>query len=284
MQTEKISLVIFTCEGREHLIHDTLNTFKEACSYSFHQTILAIDGTISTPILDFVQPDLVVQSPVRKGYVHNILQALNAVETNYFFWLEDDWHFPVKIPVDHFQRLLGSPDVLQVVLSKFDLNNSFTEYEDNYYIQRDGFSANPGICKTALIKAGFERIKEAKKDQTTQLVGFETSLNEYAKANGLITLKYISDNKATVYHSGELESTAREYHMINSLNEAQSLINKQYISGFGFDKKIRARNKVSMLLKLWKATFLLSFRLWSFRDAYDFAFRIYLGSLKKFKN
>jgi len=284
MLSEEISLVIFTCEGREHLIRNTIKTFKEACNYSFYKIILAIDGTISESIIEYIRPDVVIQSTSRKGYINNIMQALRVLETNYFFWLEDDWHFPVHIPVDHFQRLLSSPEVLQVVLSKSELNSNFTKYENDYYIPLDGFSANPGICKTLPVKTGFESVRALKKDQSTRLVGFENALNEYAKTNGLITLKYITNNMATVVHSGELESTAREYHMINSLEAETTLIGKEYISGFGFDTKISVKNKAGMMLKLWKATFLLSKRLWSFRDAYDFAFRVYLASLKKFKN
>jgi len=284
MPVDQISLVIFTCEGREHLIQATLSAFRQRCNHCFYRTILAIDGRIDLKVIDIVQPDLLVQSYSRKGYINNILQALSLINTDYFFWLEDDWHFPVDIPVEEFIRLLELPEILQVVLSKTDYNQTFTKYNGNYYIPKDGFSANPGICRTKEIKEGFERIRRTKKDESTQLIGFENALNDYAVLKQMITLKYIIDYRSTVEHSGELESTPREYHMINSLDNRHTFIDKEYISGFGYEKKIGLANKAGMTLKLWLATIALSVRLWSFRDAYDFAFRIYLGFRKKFKN
>jgi hypothetical protein len=280
----KITLVVFTCAGREHLLRQTMASFKNACEHTFAQTILAIDGQIAADGINLVNPDIVVQSPARKGYVHNIVSALKMISTPYFFWLEDDWEFPVKVPMDDFLRNLNHDEVMQVILSKNNLDDSYKPYAGNYYIPADGFSANPGFFKTAPVKTGFDNVVFSKKDDNTKLTGFETFLNEYAKTNNLITLRYFLNSHATVYHSGELESTAREYHMINSLDKNTSLIDKEYVSGFGFEKKISLKNKAGMLFKLWLALLSLSGRLWSSREAYDFAFRIYQASLRKFKH
>jgi hypothetical protein len=279
-----VTLVVFTCEGREHLLQKTSESFKKACDYSFAKTILAIDGQISQAVIGIINPDIIVQSFHRKGYVHNITAALKQIDTAYFFWLEDDWEFPVEIPVNDFLQNLNNDGVLQVILSKNDLDDSYKPYVGNYYIPADGFSANPGFLKTAPIKKGFENIMLSEKNDGTKLTGFETFINEYAKSNNLLTLRYILNGKATVYHSGELESTAREYHMINSLDKNTSLIDKEYVSGFGFEKKISLKNKTGMFFKLWLASLSLSRRLWSSREAYDFAFRIYQASLRKFKH
>jgi hypothetical protein len=280
----RVNLVIFTCEGREQLVYDTYNSFKSSCNYPFSKTVLAIDGKIKPEVIDHIQPDLVVQSPVRKGYVNNIIQSLSAIESDYFFWLEDDWKFPFEIPLEKFLRLLDSSVAWQVVLSKNDLDKTNVCYEVNFYFAADGFSANPGICKTWHVKKAFIELQQAEKSSLTQLVGFETFLTRYAQSNGLKTLKYFADGHASVRHSGELESTAREYHMINSIDEQYSSINKEYISGFGYDRKITVGNKLLMMFKLWAGTISLSIKLWYLRNAYDFAFRIYLGHKKKFKN
>lgn len=281
---KKVSLVIFTCSGREHLLTRTITSFKKACKYSFSNTILAIDGQISPAVIDQVNPDIVLQSFKRKGYVQNITTALKMIDTPYFFWLEDDWDFSVEIPANDFLDLLNDDKVSQVILSKNDLDDSSTHYADNYYISFDGFSANPGFCKTEIIQLGFSEIAVQEKDNHTQLLSFETFLNDYTISKALITLRYYLNGGATVEHSGHLESTAREYHMINSIDTDKSLIDKEYISGFGSDKKISFKNQIGLFFKLWLAIASLSIKLWSAREAYDFAFRIYLASLKKFKN
>jgi hypothetical protein len=284
MSMDNTTLVIFTCEGREHLLQKTFGSFKKACAYSFVKTILVIDGQISKTVIDVISPDVIVQSFRRKGYVNNITVALKQIDTPYFFWLEDDWEFPVEIPMDDFQRNLNNDEVIQVILSKNNLDDNYKHYTGNYYIPPDGFSANPGVFETKQVKTGFDNVVSSKKDESTRLTGFETFLNEYAKSNSLITLRYFLNGQATVYHSGELESTARQYHMINSLDKNTSLIDKEYVSGFGFEKKISLKNKAGMFFKLWLAQLSLSCRLWSSREAYDFAFRVYQASLRKFKH
>jgi hypothetical protein len=54
---------------------------------------MAIDGKISHEVIEKIQPDVIIQSPMRRGYLSNILLALKAIDTQYFFWLEDDWSF-----------------------------------------------------------------------------------------------------------------------------------------------------------------------------------------------
>ncbi|MDB4902149.1 MAG: hypothetical protein JWQ63_1430 [Mucilaginibacter sp.] len=272
-----ISLVIFTCEGREHLLYDTINSFNKACDYQFSKIILAIDGPIKAEAIEYVNPDVVIQSPKRKGYVNSIINTLPAIDTSYFFWLEDDWEFPVEIPIDHFLGHLSSPGILQIILSKNPFENIYKAYTETLYLSPYGFSANPGICNTEFIKTGISTIKLLKNSEASPLTGFESVLNDYAKLNTLNTLYYFPNNEPTVNHSGDLESTAREYHMINSINKEKSLIGKEYISGFGYDRNISIKNKINMLFKLWLITLNISLKIWGSRKFYDFAFRIYLS-------
>jgi hypothetical protein len=279
-----VSLVIFTCEGREHLLYDTINSFNKACSYQFNKIILAIDGPIKAEAIEYVNPDIIIQSPKRKGYVNSIINTLSAIDTPYFFWLEDDWEFPVEIPVDYFLEHLNTPRILQIILSQNSFIETYKDYAKTLYLSPGWFSANPGICNTELIKTGISEIKLFKNSETSPLAGFETVLSEYAALNNLATLIYFLNNEPTVNHSGAMESTAREYHMINSINEEKSLIGKKYISGFGYDRNISLKNKANMLFKLWLITFNISSKIWHSRKFYDFAFRIYLShrnTLKK---
>jgi hypothetical protein len=278
----EVTLVIFTCNGREHLLKQTFDSFKKACSFDFAKTVLAIDGKISEHIIDQVSPDIVIQSTERKGYVNSIMLALKVIDSPYIFWLEDDWSFPVNIPVAEFLTLLVNDKLFQVVLSKMELDATFTPYKGNLFIPTDSFSANPGISRTAVLKQCFLEIANAKKGDDTRLLGFETFIANRLNEKKLTTLRYFNNGQEAVIHTGELESSAREYHMINSLDAEKSAIKKQYISMFGIEK-ITFKSKFGMFVRLWLATFSLSFRLWRIREAYDFAFRIYLASLRKFK-
>src|ERR1700712_1204347 len=97
MAAEEVTLVIFTCEGREHLLQQCFKSFSAACNFKFKKVILAVDGQIDPSVISLINPDVVVQSYKRKGYVNNITQTIGLIDTNYFFWLEDDWKFHTTI-------------------------------------------------------------------------------------------------------------------------------------------------------------------------------------------
>ncbi|MFD2161025.1 glycosyltransferase [Paradesertivirga mongoliensis] len=279
-----VDLIIFTCEGRESLLRQTLESFRKSCTYRFNKIILAIDGHFDEETILFVQPDVVIQNPVRKGYVLNIINALQCTNNDHFFWLEDDWSFPNPFPLAEMLQIMEEDTtIVQVVLSKNDINSNVEHHFKDYYIGSD-FSANPCLCKTSPIKNAFSEIQAAPKSDATKVVGFENYLREFMHRSALRSLIRFNNQEACVYHQGFLESTAREYHMINSLEVDTNLIGKEYISGFGYDKDITLLNKIGLLLKLWWSGVSLSIELFKSRHAYDFAFRIYLAYLKKFKN
>jgi hypothetical protein len=280
-----ISLVIFTCEGRENLLTQTLLSFKKACSFHFSQTLLVIDGQISEQAKQLVSPDLIVQSPKRKGYVNSISKALVQIKTPYFFWLEDDWDFPNQLEINTWLNLLETEKTaLQLVLAKDDFNPEHHNSYAGIYQSSLGFSANPSINKTNAIQQAFKRLEKAKKDESTKLVGFENYIENYRKAEQMHTLMVFDRQKAFVAHSGYLESTAREYHMINSIDGEQSAIEKEYISGFGYHQKINLINKISLIPKLGIAFLWLSINAFTKRYAYDYGLRIYKSYQKKFKS
>ena len=280
-----ITLVIFTCEGREHLLLKSFASFIKACGSVFARKILAVDGKISQGTIDAISPDEIIQSPTRKGYVPSIIRALKNVDTGYFFWLEDDWEFPHDFTVETLLSLFNNDKVLQVTLAKENADASFNAYtEPDIYINGYGFSANPSLCRTAIVRDIFNEAAAHKKDESSKFLSFEYFATIYANSKGLTSLIKYHDNRAFVNHIGDLESTAREYHMINSISIPVEQGKSEYISGLNRYKEISFFNKMGLFIKLYVAAIYLSVKLFFSREAYDFAFRIYIASLKRFKH
>lgn len=280
MAVEKVSLVIFTCEGREYLLHDTYNSFKKACDYPFAKTILAIDGKVNSSIVDHVQPDMVVQSPVRKGYINNILQALSGIDTPYFFWLEDDWKFNADVKLAPFIDLLNTNSHwLQIMYSKFGpLQADMKEQplSGDLYKTPFGFSANPCICKTAFIREGFEHLLNAPKGDKLGEDGFENFLTRHFTQAGLISVIQDPVDHIIISHEGYLESTPRNWHMTNSIDHKteEHLLTLPAPS---------AGRKLLMALKLIALFPKLAVKQLSDNQVYELCFRILASarSLKK---
>jgi len=286
--TNSISLVIFTCEGREHLLYHTINSFNEICNYKFSKIILAIDGQISHSVVDHVKPDVIIQSYQRKGYVNSIIETIAHIQTPYFFWLEDDFMFNQQIQFEYLMGVMHNhPNWAGIFLSRtapLTMSDKKTHHFDHFYLPSFGYSVSPALCNTKHLKAGLKALVDFPKNEKLKVYGFETFLDDYFIQHGLSYAMPDPGETPHVIHTGKLESTAREYHMINSIDKNVTLINKEYISGFGYNKKIKLKNKAGAFFKLWLATSWLSLKLWSSREAYDFAFRIYLSYLNKFKN
>lgn len=284
---KNISLVIFTSEGREHLLYDTINSFNNACNYQFSKKILSIDGRINYDVNNTVKPDIIVQHYDRQGYIKSIITVLKLIETPYFFWLEDDFLFNLPVPVDYLLETMTKDGTWAgIFLSRtapLTLSEKKYHYFDDLYLPDYGFSVSPTLCKTMHIKNAFEALISYPKNDSTKHYGFEPFINDFFKQNKLKYALLDPGAQSHVEHIGFMESTAREYHMINSVDKKYSAINKKYISGFGKERVITSYNKLAMLPKLWFAVFILSFKLLKQRQAYDFAFRIYCAFLRKFK-
>lgn len=283
--SDNITLVIFTCEGRENLLLQTLSSFKKACIFNFKQCILVIDGPFNEQTKAQVDVDLIIQSPKRKGYVNSIGLALLQIKTPYFFWLEDDWDFPNKLEIKEWLTTLeNDAKALQLVLAKDSLDKQNQIPYKEMHVSDLGFSANPSINKTPYIQVAFSKLIAAQKTDATRLIGFENYIEHYRKSEGLHSLILFKNEKAFVSHSGYLESTAREYHMINSIDEKTSAIDKEYISGFGYGQNISLKNKLGLIPKLFLAFIWLSFHAFNKRYVYDYGLRIYRSYLKRFKS
>lgn len=221
-----VSLLIFTCQGREHLLEKTYKSFIAACDFPFAYILLAIDGTVNSAVIDHISPDLVVYNYKRKGYVNSIKNALLNIKTPYFFWLEDDWLFPQNIAVaEMLNELQENDDWAEIVLSKYgplSTDLKALPIKDNLYQTTFGFSANPCICNTRHLQNGFQLLANAPKGDKLGEDGFENFLSK--TFDGLNIKCVIADpvDHIPVLHEGYLESTPRNWHMTNSLEEKTS--------------------------------------------------------------
>ncbi|HEY9003106.1 MAG TPA: hypothetical protein VIM89_17245 [Mucilaginibacter sp.] len=281
--TDKVSspvtLVIFTCEGREHLLYNTFNSFKSSCNYPFFRTVLAIDGKINPEVIDHIQPDVVIQSPVRKGYVNNIVQALPAIDSEYFFWLEDDWKFHENIDVAHYLNIINEhPNWAEIFFSKFGpLEPDFkvNPLGDHLYKTTFGFSANPGICNTRHIRSAFELLIKSPKGDKLGEDGFENFLSKQFEKEGIVCAIIDPVDHETISHEGYLESSSRKWHMTNSL-EQKDLKHQMAIT------QPQLWRRIMMIFKLFTTFFRLAFKQLVNDEVYEFCFRI-ISSLKTFK-
>src|SRR5260221_161401 len=92
MKASDLTLLVFTCTAREHLLSETWKSWETAiCQAGPRKRLVAVDGAFDSSAYRDISPDVVVQSPIRCGYVCSILRALPLIETEFFLWLEDDW-------------------------------------------------------------------------------------------------------------------------------------------------------------------------------------------------
>lgn len=276
----QINLVVFTCEGREHLLYNTIQSFKQCCTYQFSKIILAIDGQVSKEVIKYVNPNVIIQSPQRKGYVNNILQALPLISTEYFFWLEDDWKFNKPI---HLNTLAGELEKhaswAQIVYSK---NGPLsTEMRSNplsadLYKSSYGFSANPCLCQTLLVNEAFHQLVKAPKGDKLGEDGFENFLSNYFEQQGTICAIHDPVEGTIIEHAGYLESTPRNWHMTNSINQKTP----KYLSTMPHPPVWR---RMAMALRLLVAFPALIVTQFTNNEVYELCFRI-LASKKSIKN
>lgn len=282
-----ITLVIFTSEGREHLLRQTIPSFKKACSYNFHETILSVDGRYDMDAAAIATPGHLLVHPQRTGYVKSIISALKLIDTPYFFLLEDDFIFnkPVQM-AEMLNALQDNSNLAGVFLSRtapLTMSEKQHHHYGEFYRPGHGLSVSPTLFRTDLMRDAFAALVNHPKDENTAYLGFEPFIDSYFIENGFDYALLDPGDTAHVNHIGYMESTAREYHMINSVDPDKSDVNKRYLSGLVKELNVSPYNKIAMLPKLWLAVLVLSFKLLKHRRAYDTAFRIYISYLKNFK-
>jgi len=279
MLTEGTSLVIFTCEGREHLLKKTYDSFVAACDFKFVRVILSIDGVVDTAIISYLNPDLVVYNYKRRGYVNSIKNALIHVNTAYFFWLEDDWKFSVKIDIDAVAvQMKKNHDWAEMLFSQFGpLKPAFKIFPlgENLYQTTFGFSANPCICNSSYLKTAFTLLEGAEKGGIPGENGFENYLSAFFKTENLKCVIIDPVDYYPISHEGYLETTPRNWHMTNSLEQrtAEHLLTMPEPSFW---------RKLIMAIRLTGVFFLLIFKQFANNEVHEFCFRI-VASVKSLR-
>ena len=276
MKADEITLLIFTCEGREHLLQQCYQSFSKACDFNFKKVILAIDGKVDPSVISMISPDLIIQSYVRKGYVNNIVQAIALVDTDYFFWLEDDWYFHNAIDLKFLaDQLTINSHWAEIVYNKDYPSDASLKREllaPDLFRTSFGFSANPCVCKTVFIRDGLNNLLKAPKGDKLGEDGFENSLTKYFEQNRLTCVIFDPPSVKIISHEGYLESTPRNWHMTNSLEQktAKHLL---------VIPKPALWRRLLMIAKLTAVFFRLSLKQLFNDETYEFCFRI-ISSVK----
>lgn len=274
-----IDLLIFTCEGRERLLQKTLESFKQCCDYPFNRVILAIDGNFDERTISQIKPDIVIKHNPRRGYVNSIARAVKMVDAPYFFWLEDDWHFHRKIDLTYQLNLLQThPDWCQVLFSQWTPLKpelKVKPIKGRLYQTTFGFSANPCLCKSEHIRAGFVELQEAPKGSTLGEDGFENFLTRYLDDKDIKSIIIDPGNEPAISHEGYLESTPRNWHMTNSLEEKT----EEHLLTIPAPSFAR---RLIMVGKLTVTFIVLSIKQLGSNEFYEFCFRI-IANLKTMK-
>lgn len=265
----EIDLVVTACEGREHLLGPTLDSFAARCPFIFARRILALDGRVSPEAIERAAPDVVVQNWRRRGYVASIQNLLGQVQSDTFFWLEDDWAFESAVDLSALHEVLARhPDWVQIRLSKvaplaqLERTRPLGEgmFESAY-----GFSANPSLNRSAHLRRAFAALAVAPHEGR---VSFEEFLSDWFAMERLTCVVKDPGEHAPIAHSGFLESTPRQFHMLSALHERPT----QYVSGMPIDAPLWRR--AAMFIRLFARFGALATRQFASDAAYELAFRV----------
>ena len=205
----EVTLVYFSCEGREHLLARTAEAFEQHQAFTFRDKILAFDGPLER---GFSVSDLgvnkLVNNVTRAGYVPSVQNVLSLISTPYFFWQEDDCRFLRQIDVNYLlAQMQANPHWTQVGWGsgeKFpDAEKILPLGRENMFQTAYGFSARPALCRTSDLREAFA-MKEGDAINTNQDI--EEYMRDWLKLKSKLSVS-IDPGEARMYlHEGQLES------------------------------------------------------------------------------
>ena len=270
---DDVTLLVFSCEGRPHLLRATIESFRRQCPYAFAETVYAHDGEMDPAAPSFVQPTRLVQNCRRRGYVQSILQALAVVRTPYVFWLEDDWEFthPLDLAGLH-AAMVSHPAWMQIRLSKIAplVDAEVAAPLDVAGLHRSacGFSANPHLGRIEPLRLGFAAFQASPR---TTANTFESFLEGWLKTTGFTCAVLNPGSTPSVQHTGYLESTGRQWHAAGSLGASPPA---EYSSGMRrLGEQPPVWRRIVLALRLVAAAGKLAVKALRGSGAYDLAFR-----------
>ncbi|MGA2631497.1 MAG: hypothetical protein ABSG54_14960 [Terriglobia bacterium] len=268
--TETLNVLVFTCEGREHLLQKMWESFAPRLEGINHRCILAIDGQVSPEAVTCIQPDVVVQNYRRRGYIRSVLNAIAIVDSELFLWLEDDWQITGEFDLEQAVAVLvDNPRWVQVRWSKMPtLERADHQLIPGIHLSSVGFSANPCMCRTALVREGFKYLIDSPKGNSLDVDFFEHVLTRWAGSRDLLCAVFDPRGKVAVTHLGFLESTGRQWLMTSSLERVPI----EHFFNMGAPPPPLWR-RLWMAFKLLRATLRVILRIFGSCAAYELAFR-----------
>lgn len=252
---KKISLVIFGCEHRQNIVSNTYRSFKNHAKGRLDTEVLAWDGKLGGVELEV---DYVLQSTKREGYLKNILKWIRFTNSDYFFWLEDDWSFNHDFSIDSMvETLISNDKLVQVRLSKRVLDPEEKKVEVAPGVFRSepihgvAFSTNPCICKTDPVKEGLSEIMRKGEDEEHH----EEFMTRWLSEKGWICGVVDPGNEPSVEHEGYLERTDRSTHTVGMAREEKLPHRNRHV-----ELENNIWEKISIIAKLFRKAASLSVR------------------------
>lgn len=229
-----VTLVYFSCKGREHLLLKTAEAFEKYNTFPLHERILAFDGALDPgfPVAD-LGIDRLLNNVKRAGYVPSIGNVLPLVRTPYIFWQEDDCRFLRPFDVDYLRREMeANPDWVQV---GWGIGEKFPDHEkvsplgrEGMYRTAFGYTMRPALCRTADLREVFGQQQEPDLDRNQYL---ETYIRDWLKLKAKVSVSIDPGEESMYAHEGILETTNGDSHHMESSRE--KLTQEKYVSVFG---------------------------------------------------
>jgi len=265
----RTSLLIFACEGREHLLEKTYSSLCENVQFDFDKVILSFDGECTGRPARIVQPDVFLQSLKRKGYVPSIRRAIRHVDTEFFFWLEDDWKFNVDVPLEYYLKVLSSqPSSSQLLFLKreYSSKDAGDLVDDHVYVSKVGFSANPSLNRTYDIRHSLNGT-----DRTSSQ-NIEHYVTDWAKKNDRQFLVAALKGETFVDHLGMLEATGGKWHTVKGGRQTNS----------SDQSSVTVESRIKMLVRILVRSTYLSLVQLVDSEAHSLAWRV-TNVIKRFR-
>ena len=270
----QISLIYFSCQGREHLLTRTAEALEKHCLFSFHEKILAFDGPMDAGFSPAeIGVTRLVNNVTRTGYVQSVRNALSLVTTPYFFWQEDDCRFLRTCDVKYLHKQMesnsswtqvgwGSGEKLPPEEKIYPMGT------ENMYRTAYGFSARPALCRTDDLREAFA-MNEG--DAINPNQDIEEYLRDWLKLKSKASISIDPGDASMYVHEGQLESVDKGLLQMKpeGINGSAT-----YKSGLGHRKLPPLPRRVKNLCNLLMSAFRLCYSQFHDLSRYDVAWRV----------
>lgn len=230
---QPLQVVVFSSEGREHLLVATLSAI-EKWKLDFSLSIFVIiDGPFNIPEIPIGEIELMLHHHSRLGYIGSIIKTLSYIHSEFFLWIEDDWDLSnIALPqIEHALSVMSSdPNLVQSRWPNSDQPNTGGE-KISSQLSRSliPFSGNPSLCRTASVRLLFEPdALKAQLDGRSGL-GWEEAICEIMTQRKMQSAVFSSIENSGIKHLGYLDSTDRYWHYVDKFQNSPKKRNSKDI-------------------------------------------------------